>query len=81
MRQERLLSQRELARRASCSPNTIRLLENDRSEPNYGTLRKLVAALEVQPVELIGTLEDEDENELAEALTEQPRRPSEADKD
>ena len=83
LRQERLLSQRELASRAGCSPNTVRLLETDRSEPNYGTLRKLVTALEVQPVELIGTLEDPDETEVIEALTERERgehpgeRPSE----
>ena len=50
----RLLSQRELAKRAGLSPTTILKLESGRvDEPHPRTIRKLADALEVDPDELI----------------------------
>jgi transcriptional regulator with XRE-family HTH domain len=55
VRDRRLLSQRELAERASLSPTTILKLESGRvKEPHPRTIRKLADALEVDPSELIG---------------------------
>lgn len=53
VRQVRALSQRELAELAGVSTNTVRLLENHRRGAYPGTVRKLAAALEVSPAELV----------------------------
>jgi transcriptional regulator with XRE-family HTH domain len=54
VRDERLLSQRELAERAGLSPTTILKLETARvDEPHPRTIRKLADALEVDPDELL----------------------------
>jgi transcriptional regulator with XRE-family HTH domain len=54
IRDERLLSQRELAEKAGLSPTTILKLEANRVEdPHPRTVRKLVEALEVDPAELL----------------------------
>ncbi len=54
VRDQRLLSQRELAERAGLSPTTILKLEADRVEdPHPRTVRKLAAALGVDPTELV----------------------------
>jgi transcriptional regulator with XRE-family HTH domain len=54
VRDERLLSQRELAERAGLSPTTILKLEADRVEdPHPRTVRKLAKALDVAPRELL----------------------------
>jgi transcriptional regulator with XRE-family HTH domain len=47
-----LLSQLDLARMAGVSPSTISLIETGKATPNYGTVRKLAAALGVSPLEL-----------------------------
>ena len=52
LRNERYLSQRELARAAGLSPATIFKLENDLAEPHPSTIRKLAQALNVAPSEL-----------------------------
>jgi transcriptional regulator with XRE-family HTH domain len=53
LRAERLMSQRDLASKASLSPATIAKIETNKVEPNFGTLRKLTKALDVEPTELI----------------------------
>jgi transcriptional regulator with XRE-family HTH domain len=54
VRDARLLSQRELAVKADLSPTTVLKLESDRVEdPHPRTVRKLAAALEVDPREII----------------------------
>ena len=54
VRDMRLLSQRELAERAGLSPTTILKLESGRvDEPHPRTIRKLTAALGVDPEELV----------------------------
>ena len=53
LRVERLLSQRDLAEKARLSPTTIAKIEKDRVEPNFGTMRKLCRALDVEPSKLI----------------------------
>ena len=54
VRDERLLSQRELAEKAGLSPTTILKLEASRvDEPHPRTVRKLADALGVEPKELI----------------------------
>jgi len=52
VRLRRALSQRELARAAGLSPDTIRRLEG-RAEAHFETLRKLARALDVEPAELM----------------------------
>jgi len=54
IRQRKLMSQRDLAEKAGISQNALVQIENDRTEPHYRTLRKLVEALEVDPSDLIG---------------------------
>jgi transcriptional regulator with XRE-family HTH domain len=46
------MSQRELARAAGLSPDTIRRLEGT-AEAQFETLRKLAKALNVEPAELM----------------------------
>ena len=54
VRDMRLLSQRELAKRAGLSPTTILKLESGRvDKPHPRTIRKLADALEVEPDELV----------------------------
>jgi transcriptional regulator with XRE-family HTH domain len=54
IRDDQLLSQRELAEKANLSPTTILKLEADRvTEPHPRTVRKLVEALGVEPHELV----------------------------
>jgi transcriptional regulator with XRE-family HTH domain len=55
LRNERLLSQRELAEKAGLSPTTILKLEAGRVDESHPrTVRKLVQALDVKPAELLG---------------------------
>ena len=49
LREDRLLSQRELARRAGVSNKTIVDIEAGRIRPHPATLRKLAEALGVEP--------------------------------
>jgi transcriptional regulator with XRE-family HTH domain len=53
LRARRLLNQEELAKRAGVSPRQVVRIEKDEVDPHYSTIRKLAAALEVEPAELI----------------------------
>lgn len=48
VREERGLSQRELAKRASISTNAVSLIERDENSPSVSTLQNLAAALNVK---------------------------------
>lgn len=48
LRNERNISQRDLARLASLSPNSISLIERDETSPSVATLQSLAAALSVR---------------------------------
>ncbi len=51
-RAERLLSMRELARQASVAPSTVYLTEAGRTTPRPSIVRRLAAALDVDPNEI-----------------------------
>lgn len=53
LRRERVLSLRELEEKSGVSYNTIWRLEDGRQGAHPRTVRKLAAALEVEPSELI----------------------------
>ena len=48
-----LLTQEELAERAGIGTATLNRIERDRVEPHFRTIRKLAAALSVDPAELL----------------------------
>jgi len=48
-----LLTQQELAERASIGLTTLNRIENDHAEPHFRTIRKLAKALRVDPAVLI----------------------------
>ena len=54
IRKRKLMSQRDLAEKAGISQNALVQIENNRVDPHYQTLRKLVEALDVEPDELLG---------------------------
>jgi transcriptional regulator with XRE-family HTH domain len=49
LREARVLSQRDLAERAGVSPKTILDIEQSRIRPQPGTIRKIAAALDMEP--------------------------------
>jgi len=53
LRDEKFLSQRELARAAGISPTTVFKLEANQAEPHPRTIRKLAEALGVEPSKLV----------------------------
>ncbi len=53
LRQERVLSQRELARMAGLTHATVWRLENGYKEAHPQTIRKLAGVLGVEPKELV----------------------------
>jgi transcriptional regulator with XRE-family HTH domain len=53
LREERVLSQRELAQLAGVRQGTIASLELGRNAPHAATIRKLAKALGVSPRELL----------------------------
>jgi transcriptional regulator with XRE-family HTH domain len=54
LREERILSHRELALKANLSPTTVLKLENaEKSKPHPRTIRKLAEALDIDPRELL----------------------------
>jgi serine-type D-Ala-D-Ala carboxypeptidase/endopeptidase len=55
LRIEQALTQEELADRAGVSTNTVARLERNETEPHMPTVRKLAAALEVEPRRLTTT--------------------------
>jgi DNA-binding XRE family transcriptional regulator len=68
LRAERLLSIRELARRASVAPSTIFLIESGRTIPRQRVARQIAAILRVAPMEV-----DEFRRRI-EVTKERPRR-------
>lgn len=53
LREERVLSQRELARISGLTHATVWRLENGSTEARPATIRKLAGVLEVEPAELV----------------------------
>jgi transcriptional regulator with XRE-family HTH domain len=56
IRERKALTQRELAELSSVSPVTISRIENGVDEPYPSTIRKLSAALGVEPADLMDPL-------------------------
>ena len=52
VREDRLMTQAELAEAADIAPSTLVRIENDQVEPRFSTIRKLARALNVEPKEL-----------------------------
>jgi transcriptional regulator with XRE-family HTH domain len=52
LREDRLMTQAELAQAADISASSLVRIENDQVEPRFSTIRKLAAALEAEPREL-----------------------------
>ena len=52
VRVRRLLSMRQLAKVAGVAPTTVYLIEAGQRLPHFETMRKLAAALEVEPDEV-----------------------------
>jgi DNA-binding XRE family transcriptional regulator len=52
VREERLMTQQELADAAGLGLSTVLRIENDRVEPRFSTIRKLAKALDVDAREL-----------------------------
>jgi transcriptional regulator with XRE-family HTH domain len=51
-RAKRLLTVRGLAEAAGVAPSTVYLIENGRSVPRFDAIRKISAALEMQPQDI-----------------------------
>ena len=54
LREQRALSQAELAERAGLSRATVVSLESERAGAQYATIRKLAEVLNVEPADLLG---------------------------
>ncbi len=54
VRTKRLLTQDELAEKASVSQSTIANIERNNAEPQFRTIRKLANALDIDPTEFLG---------------------------
>jgi transcriptional regulator with XRE-family HTH domain len=54
LREDRLMTQAELAEAAAIAPSTLVRIENDQVEPRFSTIRKLARTLNVEPRELTG---------------------------
>ena len=52
LREDRLMTQAELAQAADISASSLVRIENDQVEPRFSTIRKLAAALQAEPREL-----------------------------
>ena len=52
VREERLMTQQEVATAADLNLSTVMRIENDRVEPRFSTIRKLAQALDVDAREL-----------------------------
>jgi transcriptional regulator with XRE-family HTH domain len=57
VRERRLMTQDELAAKAKVAQTTISAIEQGKQEPRVTTVRKLAAAMGVEPEELIDTKE------------------------
>ncbi len=54
IRTRRLLTQEELAEKAGVNHSTVVNTERNQTEPHFRTIRKLAAALNIDPTELLG---------------------------
>jgi transcriptional regulator with XRE-family HTH domain len=52
LREDRLLTQAELAERAGVALSSLVRIENDQVNPRFSSIRKLARALDVEPKEL-----------------------------
>ncbi len=52
LREDRLLTQAELAERAGIALSSLVRVENDQVDPRFSTIRKLARALDIHPREL-----------------------------
>jgi transcriptional regulator with XRE-family HTH domain len=52
LREDRLLTQAELAERAGIALSSLVRIENDQVDPRFSSIRKLATALDVDPREL-----------------------------
>ncbi len=59
LRTEHVLSQQDLAERAQVSKTTIVQIETGRSQPYPSTVRKIAAALDMEPREVLHQLRAE----------------------
>jgi transcriptional regulator with XRE-family HTH domain len=73
VRAERLLTIRELAQRAGTAPSTIYLIEAGRTVPRLRVVRRLAAALDIDPA-AIDEFRPAIEAAQAPRATERPRR-------
>lgn len=53
LREQKALSQRDLASLARLNPATVNRIETGQHKPQPGTIRKIARALEVRPEELL----------------------------
>ena len=58
LREDRLLTQAELAERAGIALSSLVRIENDQVDPRFTSIRKLAQALEVHPRALTGRPSD-----------------------
>ena len=58
LREDRLLTQSELAERAGIALSSLVRIENDQVDPRFTSIRKLAQALEVHPRALTGRPSD-----------------------
>ena len=58
LREDRLLTQAELAERAGIALSSLVRIENDQVNPRFTSIRKLAQALDVHPRELTGRRDD-----------------------
>lgn len=59
LREERLMTQQDLAGQAGLTLTTVSRLENGRTRPRPRTIRALAKALEIAPAELRRLLEED----------------------
>ncbi len=59
LREDRLLTQAELAERAGIALSSLVRIENDQVDPRFSSIRKLARALDVHPRELTGRSGDD----------------------
>lgn len=57
-RRRRLMTQRELAEASGVGAVTIARIESGHAMPRFGTVRKLAAALKIEPEQLMGEAPD-----------------------
>ncbi|HEV2126346.1 MAG TPA: helix-turn-helix transcriptional regulator [Chloroflexota bacterium] len=65
VRERKPMTQEELAKAAGINRVTIAKIESGRVEPYPATVRKIAAALDVQPFELMGPEEEDEVKALA----------------